>query len=186
MRDARHQDIADQEQQHRKGQHSRAVHQTLGAQPQTRCRAPFRSLPVRALPVLQQRQLLLSCFLPPFENRECQIDEQNEYEQYNAGRNKCLTVQAGGVAHLKHDVCRQVRMPLSMLPVSRGWLPATMITAMVSPMARPMPSTMPASTPDLAAGTITVNIARSCRAPWRRRPRSSSSEPHAAPLRTRR
>ena len=29
MRDARHQNIADQEQQHRKGQHSRAVHQTL-------------------------------------------------------------------------------------------------------------------------------------------------------------
>ena len=34
--------------------------------------------------------------LPPFENRECQdIDEQDEYEQHNAGRNQRFAVQAG-------------------------------------------------------------------------------------------
>ena len=37
-------------------------------------------------------------------------------------------------------------------------LPATKITAIVSPNALPIPSITPANIPDLAAGTVTLNI----------------------------
>ena len=52
----------------------------------------------------QQKQLLLSCFLPPFENRECQIDEQNEYEQYNCRTDQCFFMQTGCITHFQYDI----------------------------------------------------------------------------------
>ena len=52
-----------------------------------------------------------------------------------------------------------VRM-LENSPVGKsGTLPATIMTAIVSPTALPSPSTRPVTIPDLAAGTVTLNIA---------------------------
>ena len=58
-----------------------------------------------------------------------------------------------------------VRTPCKMPLGMRGWLPATMMTAIVSPIARPTPSTIPARMPLFAAGTTAVYTLRSCVAP---------------------
>ena len=141
-----------------------------------RRRAPVRSLPVRALPVCSRDSFSCHASFLLLRTENARLMSRMNTNSITPVAISRLTVQAGGVAHLKHDVCRRRADALGdILPVSRGWLPATAITAIVSPMARPMPARcQPARR--TCSRYHNRNMARSCRA----RP-MATAPPHSNP-----
>lgn len=108
---------------------------------------------------------LLSCVYPArlcvcvsfLQKGEQQIDDQDEDKEYNTRCDQCFPVKIGRISHIDYDIGGHSTNTVEDRSRTRGWLPATMITAMVSPIARPTPRITAAIMPDFAAGTTVIN-----------------------------